>query len=96
MARFRKGTTDHDGDGRMGGSMKENDMPTKSKAAKAAPKPKKTAAKEPAAHKARDASMQKLFERGRHANKSGIRREDSPYTGAERDAWQDGWDYQGA
>lgn len=26
MARFSKGTTDHDGDGKMGGSLKETDM----------------------------------------------------------------------
>lgn len=26
MPRYRKGTTDHDNDGRMGGSMKEDDM----------------------------------------------------------------------
>lgn len=26
MPRFLQGTTDHDGDGRMGGSMKENEM----------------------------------------------------------------------
>lgn len=36
MARFRKGTTDHDGDGRMGGSMKETDMAKKNTAAKKA------------------------------------------------------------
>lgn len=39
MSRFRKGTTDHDGDGRMGGSLKENDMtktPTKKPSAKPA------------------------------------------------------------
>lgn len=29
MSRFRKGTMDHDGDGRMGGSLKEKDMTTK-------------------------------------------------------------------
>lgn len=28
--RFRKGTTDHDGNGKMGGSLKETDMVTKS------------------------------------------------------------------
>jgi len=34
--RFRKGTLDHDGDGRMGGSMKESDMdkPTEKNALK--------------------------------------------------------------
>jgi hypothetical protein len=31
MARFLKGTTDHDRDGKMGGSMKENDMTTTKK-----------------------------------------------------------------
>jgi hypothetical protein len=29
MARFSKGTTDHDGDGKMGGSLKETDMAKK-------------------------------------------------------------------
>lgn len=32
MTRFRKGTTDHDNDGKMGGSLKETDMTTKKKA----------------------------------------------------------------
>lgn len=37
MTRFRKGTTDHDSDGKMGGSLKETDMAKKptTKAAKA-------------------------------------------------------------
>jgi hypothetical protein len=36
MPRFKKGTTDHDGDGKMGGSMKETDMAsTKKPASKA-------------------------------------------------------------
>lgn len=37
MTRFRQGTTDHDGDGRMGGSLKETEM-TKTKTTKAAAK----------------------------------------------------------
>ena len=36
MSRFRKGTMDHDGDGRIGGSMKENDMTKEKNEAKAA------------------------------------------------------------
>lgn len=40
--RFSKGTTDHDGDGKMGGSLKETDMtkqPAKATAKKPAAKP---------------------------------------------------------
>ena len=33
MSRFLKGTTDHDSDGKMGGSLKETDMATKKKTA---------------------------------------------------------------
>jgi hypothetical protein len=43
MARFSKGTLDHDRDGKMGGSMKESDMTT----------PKKPAAKKASAHTAK-------------------------------------------
>lgn len=38
MPRFSKGTTDHDNDGRMGGSMKGDATMAKAKKAKAAPK----------------------------------------------------------
>lgn len=81
MSRFRKGTLDHDGDGKAGGSMKENDMV----------KPKKKAAPK-AQEKAREPEDQVLFLRGRHARGAGIRREDSPYLGHERDVWLEGWD----
>jgi hypothetical protein len=38
MARFSKGTTDHDGDGKMGGSKKAAAKPAKAEAVKAEPK----------------------------------------------------------
>ena len=59
-------------------------MPTKKKPAK------KVAKAEPK----RDAADQVLFDKGRHARKGGIRREDAPLTGADRETWQAGWDYQ--
>lgn len=37
--RFRKGTMDHDNDGRMGGSRKETDMTAKNSKADAKPEP---------------------------------------------------------
>lgn len=43
--RFRKGTTDHDGDGKMGGSMKETDMANAPKKAAAKPAQSKTTTK---------------------------------------------------
>lgn len=39
MPRFRQGTTDHDGDSRMGGSMKGDDEMAKSKTKAKAPEP---------------------------------------------------------
>lgn len=35
-----------------------------------------------------------VFLRGRHARKSGIRREDTPYLGKEAKVWAEGWDYE--
>lgn len=61
------------------------------KPAKSKPSPKKAA---PKARAIRDASEQAVFNRGRSARKSGIPRDDSPYSGSERSVWQDGWDYQ--
>lgn len=79
MARFSKGTTDHDGDGRMGGSRKENVMSKK-----------KTKVEEPV----REPEHQVAYLRGRKARVGGIRREDTPYLDGEADAWRDGWDYE--
>lgn len=97
MSRFRKGTLDHDGDGKTGGSMKESDV-TKAKKtrAKAQPVPATTASNKGAAksEKAREPEDQVLFLRGRHARGAGIRREDSPYLGRERDVWLEGYDYE--
>lgn len=88
MSRFLKGTTDHDGDGRMGGSLKETTMTTK-KAATKNPmrKPKDTAPSENAqAHPF-------AYENGRQAAVSGISREQAPYAdGDELKAWQEGYD----
>ena len=54
--------------------------------------PKKTPAKK--VELKRDPEHEVLFLRGRHARKSGIRREDSPYLGAEAKVWLEGWDYE--
>lgn len=91
MSRFRKGTLDHDGDGKPGGSKpgKENDM-SKKKAAKPATTASNKSA--PKSDKARDPEDQVIYLRGRHASRAGIRREDSPYLGHERDVWLEGYD----
>lgn len=67
MMRFRKGTTDHDGDGRMGGSMKGKTMArkdtTKSEPQrKADPKPDAVSPEE--AEKARNETMHPSEKRG--------------------------------
>ena len=54
--------------------------PKKAPAAKAEPK--------------REPEDEVLFQRGRHARNSGIRREDSPYLGKEARVWLKGWDYE--
>lgn len=61
MSRFRKGTTDHDGDGRMGGSRKENDM-TKAPAKKAAAKPDPQSGMDPSGDPDK-AAVKKRFEK---------------------------------
>lgn len=78
MSRYRKGTLDHDGDGKAGGSMKGSKM-TKKKA-------KKPAAKEPDLDHA-------SYRRGRAARKRLIDR-NSVTPGADKRSWQAGWDYQ--
>lgn len=76
--RFKKGTLDHDGDGKKGGSRKAKKVP----------------ARKPEAAKPRDPAEQKLFDLGRRARNSGIKRGDSPYSGAEGVLWCEGWDFQ--
>lgn len=62
---------------------------------KAKPKPKKPAAKKPPARRERrDPARQKVFDLGRLARRGGIRRDDSPCSGAEGDLWREGWDFQ--
>ena len=106
VLRFRKGTTDHDGDGKMGGSLKETVMveapkkapkkvPAKKKAAAAkspTPKPAERAPKE------RDAREQLAFDTGRRARKSAIARDQAPHGKADNllKHWQAGWDYEDA
>jgi 3'-phosphoadenosine 5'-phosphosulfate sulfotransferase (PAPS reductase)/FAD synthetase len=60
--------------------------PTPKKAAKPAPEPRD--------HLAADPADQALFDKGRHAARGGIRREDSPYVGKEAKVWLKGWDYE--
>lgn len=91
MARFKKGTLDHDGDGRKGGSRKA--------ARKAAPKkvPAKKAAETKRAKKPErklDAAEQRMIVLGRVARRSGIAREDCPVLGKQADLWRLGWDFQ--
>src|SRR5690606_20687434 len=85
MARFKKGTLDHDGDGRKGGSKKA--APKKSK-----PKSKPAPAKKP--EKKLDAAEQQMIDLGRVARRSGIAREDCPVVGKQADLWRLGWDFQ--
>ena len=54
--------------------------------------PKKPPAKKAEQNRAPENEV--LFLRGRHARKSGIRREDSPHLGAEAKVWLEGWDYE--
>jgi hypothetical protein len=81
--RFRKGTLDHDGDGKKGGSLPA--VPKRAKKPKAKTEPEPTPL---------DPADRKLFELGRVARRSGVKRGDSPYSGRERDLWLSGWDYQ--
>lgn len=55
-----------------------------------------TKAKKPApkAEKKRDPELEVAFLKGRHARKSGIRREDTPFLGVLAKEWAKGWDYQ--
>lgn len=78
MARFRKGTLDHDGDGKKGGSL-----PAVPKRAKSKRPPHSD-----------DPADRKIIGLGRVARRSGVKRGDSPYSGRERDLWLSGWDYQ--
>jgi hypothetical protein len=59
----------------------------KAKKAKPAPKAEKKVEK-------REPEFEAAFLKGRHARKSGIRREDSPLLGDLGNAWAEGWDYQ--
>ena len=68
MPRFLQGTTDHDGDGHMGGSRKESTMTEKGNAKQA------DTAKADATRNDRV-----LFEQGRTAATGGISEEDAPY-----------------
>ena len=87
--RFRKGTTDHDGDGRMGGSRKGKTMTTKKKTApKAAPKP----AAKPVSKAATEHPAE--FEAGRRAARSAVPKDQAPVfwsKGTEK-AWHEGHD----
>lgn len=101
MPRFLKGTTDHDGDGKMGGSLKETKM---------AQAPKKTPAKKPAAKKAapagkpattkaeaeRDAAELDAYQRGQHSRRVSIGRDQSPFGKGDklRPHWEAGWDQE--
>jgi hypothetical protein len=81
----------------MGGSMKETEVTKKKPAkAKAQPVAATTASNKGSAQpaKSREPEDQVLFLRGRHARGAGIRREDSPYLGHERDVWLEGYDYE--
>jgi hypothetical protein len=60
---------------------------TKGKKGKPAPKAEKKVEK-------RDPEFEVAFLKGRHARKSGIRREDTPFLGDFAKAWAEGWDYQ--
>lgn len=87
MVRFKKGTLDHDSNGRKGGSKP---APKAKSVAKPAEKPAEPT--EPLFK--RDDAFRIVFEQGVMAGHSGIDRRDSPHPeGPSRDAWLEGWDH---
>lgn len=102
--RFSKGTLDHDGDGRMGGSRKANDMTDKGKAAHAtndakADQVRATQAKAETKPKATGKNAKLMeeypaeFEAGRRAGSAGIPEDQAPHAeGKQLDAWKAGRD----
>lgn len=90
FGRFLKGTTDHDGDGRMGGSKKGKTM-TKPKAKAKAParkaEPKPAISKAATEHPAE-------YEAGRRAARSAVPKDQAPvfYTKDAEKAWNEGHD----
>lgn len=96
-SRFRKGTTDHDGDGKMGGSMKETKVAPKKKVpAKPKAKPAANPSTPTKAVAQCDADELAAYEQGRFARQNAIGRRDSPHAhGARlRKHWEAGWDYE--
>lgn len=107
-SRFRKGTTDHDGDGKMGGSLKESTTMAKTTPAKKAPARKAAPKKAPAtkagtqatARKApeRDAAEQAAFDQGKRARSVAIPRDSDPHgkNSPLQEHWLAGWDDEDA